>query len=275
MRRRYGVKRYICVINNETGEIKRQFYNVKKSEIKNPMAFESHKCDMTDVLGNYYNFFFDRINKLNIEPLMLVRFLRLCCYLNYDNLLFIGKTRLNRNVRENEIGEILNLKRTSSYITKTYLIDKGLIYIYNGYIGVNSKYCIKGTVTIRKNVGCTRVFKDGYIELYNSISAKNQMVIYYMIKLLPYMSIRYNALCFNPNEGSKDLIVPFKFKDVWRTLDITSNTTKCNMKTYMLNTNVKDIPLVQIYNKILYINPAIFLKTNSIDNVKFIIDTNN
>lgn len=275
MRRRYGVKRYICVTNNETGEIERRFYNVKKSEIKKTIAFESHKCDMTDVLGNYYNFFFDRINRLNIEPLILVRFLRLCCYLNYDNILFIGKTRWHRNVRENEIGQILNLKRTSAYRTKTYLIDKGLIWIYNGYIGVNREYCIKGTVTIRKNVGCTRIFSDGYIELYNSISTKNHMVIYYMIKLLPYISIRYNALCLNPKEGSKDLIVPFKFKDVWKTLGITSNIVKVRLKQYMLNTNVKNIPLIYVYNKILYINPAIFLKTNSIDNVKFIIDDNN
>lgn len=89
------------------------------------------------------------------------------------------------------------------------------------------------------------------------------------------MSIRYNALCFNPNEGSKDLIVPFKFKDVWKTLGITSNIIKVRLKQYMLNTNVKNIPLIYEYNKILYINPAIFLKTNSIDNVKFLIDANN
>lgn len=51
---------------------------------------EKSNNQMIEEFGNFYHMFYGNILKMEIEPQYMVRFLYLCSYVNYDNLLVTG-----------------------------------------------------------------------------------------------------------------------------------------------------------------------------------------
>lgn len=220
--------------------------------------------------GFYFNFYKRLLNK--IEPQYLTRFLYLCTYLDYEGR-FVKKLG-NRNVciKENELQHMLNLSVRETFNTKKSLIDNELISIVDGVIYVNKKYCKKGDIVKNSNVEKVRMFDYGIKHIYETSLKTEHKKLALLFQLLPYINLRWNVVCKNPEETILENIKPYSIKELKILLNQTNIT---RLKNNLLNLRVGKEAVVMInsvMNKdLLTINPKVYYKGVKIDELSYLM----
>lgn len=121
--------------------------------------------------GNYTTINIEELNKLNLSDNILTRFLLLCCFVKYNNNTLSIKDTNNRyrSLKEDEIREILNIKKREYYNTKRELINNNLIEVNNQNEFMLNKSIVKrGNNNFKVNV---KIFTSNYIFEYNKLPA--------------------------------------------------------------------------------------------------------
>ena len=166
--------------------------------------------------GNGFYFkCYKSVLQLDLPKQMLFRFTYLCTYLDYDGKLkrlIKGKKVL---ILEKELQKLLGLGKTEATKTKNIFINNALIIINeDGSISINPKYAIKGELKGKKARGSARIMQDGIREIYERSKPIEHKRLGLLIQILPYVNYNYNIICFNPEEGDKDEIIPMELKDL-------------------------------------------------------------
>lgn len=209
---------------------KKDYLEVQESKNK------FHK-ELESLCGKFYFSFYDEVLD-KTTPQNLVRFMYLCTYLRYkDNRLM--KDSLNNSktpIYTNELGKYLRLERRETYNTINALVDAQLIRINeDNTISVNRKICKKDKVVNIKRVDIIRVFDNGIRHIYEKSNAREHKKIALLFKMLPYINLQWNIVCYNTDEQVLECIKPLEIKELAKCLDQKNIT---NFKKYILGLTI-------------------------------------
>ena len=274
------------IIDKETGEILeegvfRSYKQIKKSaeyfEIKN---IKEEKQSLT--MKEYGNFIWilyrvqenynDLINPSNLSKLMFVS-----TYLGYSGYLVFSNGKLIDKAKLRELLMISVVEYNKFYkemLLKEIIIEK------DNKIYINEHLFFKGKIdklpfTINKNI--TRLYINSIREIYNKTNIKSHKQLSYIFKILPYVNIKYNIICFNPLEDNLEKLQPMNFLDFCDTINYNKsnyrNLKKIFKECYSIQ-NEYIISFVSNNNNILdttlFINPRLYYAGNNWDKVEIL-----
>lgn len=173
-------------------------------------------CLIASECGSFYfNFFKEGLDDMDIKESIKLRFLYLCTYTNYTEkgmyLVYDNAKKMDRG----GIGDVLNLSDRELSSTITTLTKNNLIIKDGRYYMINKDITYRGTLSNSKTKQShSRIFDKGLRELYDNCDAKQHKQLYYLFKLLPYVNLKYNAICQNPSEDIAEDVIPLKLSEI-------------------------------------------------------------
>lgn len=221
--------------------------------------------------GSFYFYFYSRTIK-NIEPQYLTRFLYLCTYINYDNILIIDKNTRHIPIYEEDLQSILKVSRAESFRTKAALLNNNLISIKdNGIIKINDSFCKKGDIMKNNKIDKTRMFNNSIKELYEKSLPREHKKLALLFQILPYINLKYNIICKNPNEEVQENIDNYTLKELMEELGQTNIT---RFKNDLLKLTVGGEPVISIHligkSNCIVINPKVYYKGGCLEDLNWI-----
>uniref|UniRef100_UPI0039E9807C hypothetical protein n=1 Tax=Clostridium perfringens TaxID=1502 RepID=UPI0039E9807C len=178
----------------------------------------------------------------------------------------VGNTSSRRLMNESDLEMVLKLSKNETIRTKNYLISNNLIRIEDNIIKVNKDFAIKGKVKNKSNLAYSRVFEEGFKDLYYGVSPSQHKNLYFFVKCLPYLNNKFNILCENPLEKDSDLIKPLSFGELGKIFGmdkVKASKLKTNLFKLKINDRKVVAELVNLSERRIVVNPAIFYKSNS------------
>lgn len=254
--------------------------NRKKEEFA---KLKKDRRQFVDMFDNFFFLSFNKVLELDLEKQMVIRLLRLCCDLDYDNV--VRKNQLTMlKMTNKEVGEILNLQERETKKTMSYIKQRGLIKMNeNKEIKVNDDFVVKGKLqTSNKKQtmkdGYVRIFEDGFKELYDNCNPRDHKKLFFFIQILPYVNIYYNILCLNPLESDLNKIEILTWNELMKILKIESAQASWRIKQNLLSLKIKEKHVIMIItqgkNQGVTINPRIYYKgNNNLNMIKGLINS--
>lgn len=248
----------------------------KKNKTQEILKWKQERDEFKEeIINNCGHFYFNYYNRLldKLKPQYLTRFLYLCCYLNYDNLLVINKTTRHIPIYDEELQGLLKLSKAETYNTRNALIEKELIIINEDKtISINNTYCKKGEIMKNNKTEKVRMFENGIKELYENSKPSEHKQLALLFEMLPYVNLRFNVICENPREEVEERIKPYSLKQLSVLLK-QSNVTR--FKKNLMSMSVNEEPVIcinEIKNKkMITINPKVYYKGVNINELKSLI----
>lgn len=166
------------------------------------------------------------------------------------------------------------MKKTEAYETIKYLFDKKLLIEDNeGNIKVNIKFCKKGKITKNQAKVGIRMFEEAIRELYLKSKPTEHNKLALFIKLIPYVNLKYNVICSNPEEENIEKINPLTMKAI---ADIAGYKNSNRFKKELLDLTVNESLAVVItetkYGKFVHINPTVYYKGTNKEDLKYLVN---
>ena len=140
------------------------------------------------------------------------------------------KLRLSRNKFSELYKKLIDLNILIEYIDN----DAGETIYY-----MNPDYFFKGELdktTFTDNKRCTRLFTKEIQHLYESTTTKSHKTLSVLFRTIPYLNIKYNIVCKNPEEMCADLIQPMTMKELGEILGYSEKRIQELRKEF---TNIK------------------------------------
>ena len=214
------------VINKNTGEIDNIVtfnapvgsivYTPEQQEVirqyKIQEQIKKHKRNTSNILGNFY-FVLCEHSFEDLKPESATKLIMLCTYLNYKNCFVFDN---GKPIHKSDLKKILNLKSRSAVFNFYNKVSPRYITEVDGILKLNSlDLIIKGKIN-KQNKGKTyqQFYLDTRRNLYINTDIRQHRQLGYIFKLLPYVNIEYNILCFNPFQKSLKEINPLTVTDL-------------------------------------------------------------
>lgn len=225
--------------------------------------------------GNYFYFLLYRklLDNFPDANTMIFRFMYICTFGDYDGVLKYKK----HNMTTQDLHEVLYLsKRISDDLIKE-LLNNNLLSFEDGIYRINPDYYIRGKIK-DYTPDFTRVFNRGMQELYIKSNYKEHKMLSYFIPLLPYVNVRYNIVCFNPEEQDIKKIQPLNLKQVSELFNVDKSNSN-RLKKKLLSITVRNVPLMGYFTrnfgngllKCFIVNPYVFYKASNINDLESIV----
>lgn len=224
--------------------------------------------------GNFYFDFYKRFG--NLEGQYVFRFLYLCTFMNYDNLLVTDNGK--RLYKEKDLRDIFdNLKKNDFFNTKRYMLENNLISLdEKKNIVINSKYCKRGKINKTKSIEVIRVFDNAIKELYEKSKPNEHKKLALLIKILPYISFKFNCLCHNPSEEIASEVKRIKTMSELCELVGYDKLHSTRLKNDLFKLRVNEELVIGIfetdYGKTILVNPLVYYKGTRLDDMQGLID---
>lgn len=176
-----------------TPESQELYKERKEQEQKKHLRRETNKP-----LGDFY-FIPTSEQFTNIAPETVTRLIYLNSFVGYDDnkLMLTQRTPM----KHRDLAEILNVSKSTisrfwkevspAYITES---DSGLIFSNNIIFKRGSIKNAKEYLQYQK------IYINGVRKLYEATERNNHRQLGYLFKLLPFINLEYNMLCYNPLE---------------------------------------------------------------------------
>ena len=259
------------ITDREIDIIRRDSGRKEVNKIKGYMK----KVGTEKILGEFGAFFFLKyksILKMNIEKQMIFRYIYLCTFSRYDGKIEYGNAKGDGKLAKlKDLQEILKLSRREAMYVRKVFVENGLIIVNEDKtISVNLEYAFKGKMEKRKELkgNVIRMFEEAIRELYEKSDPREHKRLALLVELLPYINFTHNIICSNPTEKNIELVNPFTLKEVMEIAEY-SNITK--FRKELLNVTVNGELAMKItetkYGKFIYVNPRIFYKGNSYEDL--------
>lgn len=246
-------------------EVKKQEYLKTKRKKDKLNKFIEDNC------GSFYFNFYNRFKK--IDEQYLIRYLYLCTYMDFDsNILSIrdDKTNRKRRVIEKDLKNLWNISERETLYTKKELYKHDLMH-YNkdtGELIINDHYCKKGKVRINRKVAMVRMFEVAIREIYENSKPTEHKKIGLLIKLLPYINLKYNIVCSNTDAETTQDIIPLNMKEIAEKVGY-SNSTKLKRDLFALRCNGEKVIMLHEDDdgKFITVNPKVYYKGTDFESI--------
>lgn len=236
------------------------------------------KAELKEFIKNQGNYFYFLLYRKLLDDFpehnsMIFRFMYICTYGDYDGVLQYDK----RPMTKDELRDRLYLSsRISNDLINELISNNLLIFKDNKYI-INPDYYIRGKIK-EYTPDFTRVFNKGMQELYIKSNYREHNMLSYFIPLLPYVNIKYNIICFNPEETDLRKLQPLNLKQVSSIFNV-DKTHSNRLKKKLLSISVRNVPLMGYFTrdfgngllKCFIVNPYVFYKASNINDLESIV----
>ena len=219
-------------------------------------------------------FLFYRLNTSDLGKQYIIRFLYLCSFADYDNILVYGKAKSERKyMTEAEFDTVLKLNKAMTYDTKEALIKNGLMYIDEyDHIIINREYCSKGKLEKAQNKALhIRMFGNAIRDLYEKSKPREHKRLSLLVTLLPYINFNFNIVCYTPEAEFEYQIRAMNMKDICRIVKYTDNQSS-RLKRELLALRVGGELVVAIVetgdSETISINPRVYYRAGDLDILK-------
>lgn len=269
------------LVDPETGEIiddvVRVVTDTQQGKIGRYRKLQQQRKELRDIIaeqcGEFYFYRYDKLlNQLGDDTATGFRFLYLCACANQE-----GYCERSHEVYCNTKEDFIDIfdvpKRTAiKYIDD--LLNNKLIYKDNIGYKLNPMFYSMGNLNNDFRRNTIRTFNKAIRELYYNSDPREHKTIGKILKLVPYINIYNNILCFNINETDNKLIEPLTLKDI---LYILNN----NNYSYTVMDKINDLwikgePVIGCFNSVgqkqFIVNPRLFYRGNNAHDLQAIID---
>lgn len=199
--------------DRETGEIREDAKIRLPEDIRKQKEMIKYRniCDMKPSIDkSYFKFFISRFENINdLKPQTLARLMYLSTYISYDN----NYLKYNNGIAvdKKSMKDLMKLSgRTFDDFYKE-IVNKGyLIKDDNGY-RINERIIHKGSNNERplsEQERYNKIYINAMQKMYLSTKISQHKLLGYVFMMLPYVSIKYNILCYNPFENDLNSIIP-------------------------------------------------------------------
>lgn len=224
--------------------------------------------------GNFYFYRYDKLlEQLDDDTATAFRFLYLCACADKD-----GYFQKNSSRNCSSIDDFINIfdagKDTIRRYMETLINNKLLFKEDNGY-KLNSIYYHTGKLPDEYKNNTIRTFNEAIKELYHASTPREHKMIGQILKLVPYINIYNNVLCWNIEETDKSKIQPLTFDDI-RNIMRPKNKYNYEIMKKLEKLFVKGEPVLGNFSSVseeqYIINPRVFYRGNDVNDLKAIID---
>ena len=191
-------------------------------QIYNCLSNEPENLDSKLTDDNFIWLMFHAESKLfngNLAPHDITRFIRLCCNINYENIL---SDQNNKKAHKNNLPEILQIRSTALSKTILSFQKNGLIQISDNTIHISRDYCVKGKLSEadknQKSAIC--FYSNTFKTIYNQVNPSQHKIIGKALSLIPYMNTRNNIICKNTKTNDYDKCDPFTQSELMQIIGI-------------------------------------------------------
>ncbi len=172
-----------------------------------------HEAMLTEArkMGPYYTVVFERNSQINLlDNATLARFFYLASFMDYGNRLMSTK---RKSMTKADAQRIMKLSTATFYRFWNDIEEKGLVAKQtNNDILVCCPMFHRGSTTVTGySRGWTRIYQR-IRELYESVTPSQHRYIGAVLRMIPYINIEYNVLCYNPLESDRHEIEPMSMQ---------------------------------------------------------------
>lgn len=186
----------------------------KRKEIETQ---QSIRRAMMDELGYFY-FVLCENQFEGLAPETVTRLILLCTYLNYNHCLMLTqRTPMKIKDLQNILGVSKStVSRFWNEVNPRFLIEDE----ETKNIKLNTDTIFRGKIAKnQKGNSYQKFYVDAIRKLYKNTAKNNQKYLGYIFKLLPFINLEFNIICFNPDETELDKVVPMTLKEFCNCID--------------------------------------------------------
>lgn len=180
---------------------------------------QSIRRTMMDELGYFY-FVLCENQFEGLTPETAARLILLCTYVNYDGCLMMTQ---RTPMKVNDLQDVLGLSKSTTYRFWKEVNSAFLVEDESSNIRLNTNAIFRGKIA-KNQKGNTyqKFYIDAIRKLYQNTSRNNHKHLGYIFKLLPFINIEFNIICFNPTEQELDKVEPMTLKEFCDCIDCCS-----------------------------------------------------
>jgi len=238
---------------------------------------ELFNARLVEMYGNFY-FLFYSLNSSGIDKQHIIRFLYLCTFLDYENMLVYGNQLEDAKYMSiDDFPRVLKLGRAVAKRTEEAFFKYKLISLDEfGHLMVNKKYCTKGKIaTEYKKSMKIRLFERAVRELYEKSKPTEHRKLNLLITLLPHINFYHNILCYNPDCQFKYQIRPMDIKQVAKIVNYSeSNISRLKKDLLSLRVGGEEVVMICITDtsQMIKINPRLYYRASKDDAFDLLAD---
>ena len=136
------------------------------------------------------------------EAADLTRLIYLAAYMAYDGYLY--KYHMNKPIKKEDLPEVLKLSPSAVFGFWKRVQGRYITAEEDGRLKMQSQFFYKGK--IRSSEQYQKFYRDAVKELYLKTPARQHKNLGAAFRLLHYVNIEYNVLCYNPEEEDLEKI---------------------------------------------------------------------
>ena len=193
---------------------------------------EERKAKHRDISKKYgEHFFIPRMQSFpDLKPQTAARLIYLLTYADYSEKGGYLKVTQRKPMKKQNLREILGLSRDA---VNDFLAEVSPSYIIldeNGLLAATGKGFKRGSI----NNGCSyHRFYDRWVRsLYKAVPLTQHRYLGYIFQLLPFISIEYNVLCYNPTEEDIEKVEFMRLGEFCKEIGFDSSHADRLLKIY-------------------------------------------
>lgn len=258
----------ITSYTTESDDAKRTAYRQLQQKRKHIRELVDHHC------GEFYFYRYDKLlEQLQDDTATAFRFLYLCACADKDGYVYKYGREKCRSV-EDFTYVFEKTKDTVRRYMET-LTSNQLIFKNDGSYKLNPLFYSMGNLDDDFKRNTIRTFNKAIKELYYNSDPKEHKMIGRVLKLVPYINVYNNVLCWNIYETDKQLIQPLTLSEI-RTIIHPRNNYGYQVVENLMNLFIKGEPVIGNFTSIgeehYIINPRLFYRGNNANDLQLIID---
>ena len=204
-------------------------------EYKNELALKNN--ELNKVRGNLCGEFFwttyddGETYYPDIPDDMLAKIIYLLTYLDYDKNILVVRdsvTEPYRPMLRDDVRKVIRLHRSKFDNFWKKLMATGIISENeDGSLSVSSHF-FRGKLSKgdKQGTAAMKIFTHAVRYLYENTEVRSHRYLAYLYRLIPYISLKYNILCFNPLETQDTNIRKMTAKDLCELLGMDESNQK-------------------------------------------------
>lgn len=277
-------------VDAETGEIVSQTTRTAEQEegfqkkLRDAADYEARghvirkQCDE---LGGFTWLIYNtgQVLDLGLKPDELTKLIYLSTYMNYDN--YLAHPNGDKMIRQS-VEHLLDVGRTKFITFFNRVKELGILIEESAgnkdrrYLKLNDQLFIKGDgkldqVEVGKDT--IRLYANAIRELYNKSMSKEHKLLSYIYQAIPFVNVRYNVLCTNPDEQNLDHVNTFsitKFAELIGYDTENVGRLKLLLKRLTVRTETAFGFVESGNSNSIFINPRIYYGGNNYNEVKIL-----
>lgn len=282
MKARSLVKKFINVVNVETGEIYDEVKVISKEDLERCKQFfetqreyEYKGMEIKEKYKENGSFVWLLYNAgkaldLGITSNELTKLIFISTYMDYNNRLMLSE---NKIMRKSDMQQLLKVsERTFINFWKSITDSKLLIKKTDSEeLYLNTDLFLRGHTAQSDDMDRIRLYRRSIRKLYKQAKIGEHKLLSYLFQAIPFVNINYNIICHNPTETDLDMVKPMTMADYCGIIGYNSDNCrrlKTMLKKLKLNKTIVFSFVDNANGLFCYINPNVYYAGNSWDKVE-------